>query len=68
MNREKIDYYGYEFKSDGDTEVILAAWKVWGEDMLLRFNGMWSFALWDIHKQELVMRTIKVVIFGTGAR
>jgi asparagine synthase (glutamine-hydrolysing) len=38
---------GYHFRSQCDTEVILAAYQCWGNDCLLRFNGMWSFAIYD---------------------
>jgi len=41
---------GYKFHTDSDTEVILNAYKEWGEDCLHRLNGMWAFAIWD--KQE----------------
>lgn len=38
---------GYQFKSASDTEVVLAAYKQWGEDCVLKFNGMWAFVIWD---------------------
>ena len=33
--------------------MILHAYEEWGYDCLMRFNGMWAFALWDERKQEL---------------
>ena len=30
-----------------DTEVVLAAYKEWGEDCVQKFNGMWAFMIWD---------------------
>lgn len=45
--RAELSVLGHQFVSDSDTEVILAAWREWGEAMLLRFNGMWAFALRD---------------------
>ena len=43
--RSELQGLGYEFRSQTDTEVILAAYKAWGTECLNRFNGMWSFAL-----------------------
>lgn len=37
----------YDFKTSGDTEVILASFKKWGYDCLAHFNGMFAFAIWD---------------------
>jgi asparagine synthase (glutamine-hydrolysing) len=38
---------GFQFRSNTDTEVIIAAFAAWGVDCLSRFNGMWSFAIYD---------------------
>ena len=43
----------YPFKTETDSEVVLAAWKRWGANCMLRFNGMFAFALWDKERQEL---------------
>jgi len=52
IKKELIDL-GYNFKSKGDTEVILAAYKHWGEKCQLKFNGMWAFAIWDQKNKNL---------------
>ena len=44
---------GCNFKSKSDTEVILHAYEKWGEGCLKRFNGMWSFAIFDPKKREI---------------
>ncbi len=40
----------YFFKTNSDTEVIIAAYERWGKNCLEKFNGMFAFALYD--KQE----------------
>lgn len=45
--REELSACGYEFHSSTDTEVILAAYDCWGDECLKRFNGMWSFVIFD---------------------
>ncbi len=43
----------FTFKTQSDTEVILAAYKKWGAECLHHFNGMFAFAIWDKSKKEL---------------
>ncbi len=45
--REELIKVGYNFKSNTDTEVILASYHYWGNSCLSRFNGMWSFIIYD---------------------
>jgi asparagine synthase (glutamine-hydrolysing) len=45
--RKELEGFGFIFKTDTDTEVILIAYHKWGKDCLSRFNGMWSFCLYD---------------------
>ena len=41
------------FKSKTDSEVVLKAYCEWGKNCILKFNGMFAFAIWDKKKQEL---------------
>lgn len=43
----------WQFQSDGDTEVLLAAFARWGETCLKRLRGMFAFAIWDRQEQTL---------------
>ena len=43
----------YSFRSQTDTEVLLAAYQVWGEACLDRLLGMFAFAVWDEREQQL---------------
>lgn len=51
--RQELTAKGYRFRSDTDTEVLLAAYEEWGAACLSRLNGMWAFALWDAGRGEL---------------
>jgi asparagine synthase (glutamine-hydrolysing) len=51
--RNELKKLGYTFRTETDTEVILASYAKWGKDCLLRFNGMWAFAIWDSTEQKL---------------
>ncbi len=42
-----------DFKTQSDTEVLLQAFIRWGENCLDRFNGMFSFAIWDQKEKSL---------------
>lgn len=45
--RETLGHLGFAFESSGDTEVILAAYQVWGAECLSHLNGMFAFAIHD---------------------
>lgn len=53
--REELKALGKVFRTDSDTEVILAAYEQWGYECQNKFNGMWAFAIWDLKKQELFL-------------
>lgn len=43
----------YAFRSNSDTEVVLAAWQCWGERCLDRLRGMFAFILWDAEQRTV---------------
>lgn len=51
--KEELVTLGYKFKTQSDTEVLLNSYKHWGEACVNHFNGMWSFALYDVKKEKL---------------
>jgi asparagine synthase (glutamine-hydrolysing) len=51
--RAELAAHGWKFRSDGDTETLLAGWHVWGERMVEHLRGMFAFALWDESTQTL---------------
>jgi asparagine synthase (glutamine-hydrolysing) len=53
--REELRAHGAEFHTDGDSEVILAAWQQWGPDCLPRLHGMFAFAIYDLGQRTLFL-------------
>ena len=53
--RSELQSKGYSFSSRTDTEVILAAYDLYGPDCVQRFDGMFAFALWDEREQTLFL-------------
>ena len=45
----------YEWRTSGDTEVLLRSYAVWGEKCVERLNGMFAFAIWDEPGQTLFL-------------
>lgn len=57
--RDDLKSNGYEFKSETDTEVILQAYREYGEDCVERLRGMFAFVVYD---------TTKDIVFGARDR
>jgi asparagine synthase (glutamine-hydrolysing) len=51
--REELRGKGHRFQTGTDSEVILAAYREWGERCVERFNGMWAFVIWDAQRKLL---------------
>jgi asparagine synthase (glutamine-hydrolysing) len=51
--RAELARRGVAFRTESDTEVVLAAWATWGRSCLQRFNGAFAFALYDSSTGEL---------------
>ena len=53
--RAQLAAKGHAFRSQTDTEVILAAYQEWGSGCIARFNGMFAYALYDARAQTLLL-------------
>lgn len=51
--RSELQAKGHTFVSGGDTEVILKAYREWGDDCPRYLHGMFAFAIWDERQQRL---------------
>lgn len=45
--KTELENFGIDFKSSGDTEVLLQSYIFWGKECVNHFNGMWSFVIYD---------------------
>src|ERR1700741_3133878 len=50
--RAELEAIGTRFRTQSDTEVILAAWQTWQEGMLKRFNGMSALTVFDTRTKD----------------
>ncbi len=53
--RSELQGKGYHFKSGSDAEVLLHLYDAEGDDFVLRLNGMFDFALWDVRRRRLLI-------------
>ena len=52
--RKDLEAAGCDFQTDhSDTEVLLHGYRVWGEGLVERLNGMWAFVIWDSSKNRI---------------
>lgn len=51
--KKELSILGYKFRSNSDTEVLLAAYSIWGKNCLSKLNGMFVFAIYDQRIKKL---------------
>ena len=51
--RRELEKLGYKFRTKSDTEVIIYAYIEWGIECVHKFNGIFSFAIYDNFKKKL---------------
>lgn len=53
--KQSLISQGFEFNTHSDTEVLLKAYIFYGKDVVHHLNGIFSFAIWDAHNEELFL-------------
>jgi asparagine synthase (glutamine-hydrolysing) len=53
--RDELRASGHVFSTGSDTEVMLKAYRQWGDGFVDRLRGMFAFALWDVHHERLLL-------------
>jgi asparagine synthase (glutamine-hydrolysing) len=54
--RKELQAAGHVFETDhSDTEVLVHGWREWGSGLPSRLDGMFSFALWDRSRGQLLL-------------
>ena len=53
--RRELTAHGHRFEGHSDTEVVLHAYMQWGEDCVLKFNGIFAFAVWEANGKRMFL-------------
>ena len=53
--KAELEGYGYKFRTQSDTEVLVHGYKKWGVEVFNHLNGMFGVAIWDVAKKRLVL-------------
>lgn len=58
--RKALEADGYEFRTNSDTEVILALYDKYGVECVRYIRGMFALAIWDAHRRRLFLARDRV--------
>lgn len=53
--KQQLQNAGCHFRGHSDSEVVLQAYRHWGEAAFAKLEGMYALALWDSHRQCLLL-------------
>ena len=53
--RNKLIQMGYRFRTHSDSEVVLYAYVAFGKDCVVHMNGIYAFAVWEVHNKRLFL-------------
>lgn len=51
--RNELIELGVDFKTSSDTEVLIRSFQVWGQECVNKFNGMWSFVIYNKEENSI---------------
>ena len=60
--RDELEAIGHRFRTHSDTEVIIHAYRQWGNAAFERMDGQWAVAIWDSVAHRLVLSRDRVGI------
>ena len=53
--KKNLEKKGVKFQTNSDTEVLLEAYLYWGKDAVYKLEGMWSFVIYDILRENVII-------------
>jgi len=53
--RAQLQRSGHRFRTHCDTEVVVAAYRQWGDECVSRLRGMFAFAAYDVQRQSVLI-------------
>ncbi len=53
--RKELASLGHKFKTNSDTEVLAQSYFRWGIDCIKKFDGMWSFCIYDEKENKIIL-------------
>lgn len=60
--RPELEALGHRFSSHADSETVLHGYEEWGDDVVLRLDGMFAFAVWDERRTRMLLARDRVGI------
>ncbi len=52
--KKELEINGVRFKTNTDSEVILNSYLFWGEDFVIKLNGIFAFVIYDSSKNKII--------------
>lgn len=53
--RKELEQVGYVFRTNSEGEVILHAWRHWGQECVSHFHGIFAVAIYDARKRQMFL-------------